>query len=186
MDLRGPLPTRERARQRLSSLSILCLVVLLGSVASATLAQGTAPKIAVVDLERVFLESSLGTEFQTSLRALEEQTRKQIEALAQRAQDLEAQIPEVQDADERRNLMRQREDQELQARRIRDDANRQAAKLEQEKQVEFNTKMEPLFDKLQQEQSFDLILNKVPGVVIYAGSAFDITETVIQRLAQGG
>jgi Skp family chaperone for outer membrane proteins len=166
-----------------TSASALAIGLTLSLFAPGGVTAQSAPKIAVVDLERVFIDSKLGKELQTAIRGLEDATRKKIEEIAKRAQDLEAQYEAATTEEQRRDAVRRREDAELEARRVRDDAQREATSMEQKKQVEFNETMGPLFEKLQTERGFDLILNKVQGVVIYAGATIDITPTVLELMA---
>jgi Skp family chaperone for outer membrane proteins len=50
---------------------------------------------------------------------------------------------------------------------------------------EIEKQLEPVFEKVRDEGGYDLILNRVPGVVVMAGQRVDITQKVIDRLNSG-
>ena len=161
--------------------------MLLAVLASSTaaFAQDSAPKIAVVNLEAVFAQSAIGQTLQADVQKLEESTRQQLEkerdAIAALQQQETSASPE-----QRRELVRRREDHERSARRIAEDATRQAQKMETDSRQRFSERLEPLFRTLQQEQGWDLILNKASGFVIFAGDSLDVTDLVLERLSAGG
>jgi Skp family chaperone for outer membrane proteins len=45
--------------------------------------------------------------------------------------------------------------------------------------------MQDLLGSIQKERSYDLILNKSAGAVIFAGASIDITEELVKRLGNG-
>ncbi|HVS65588.1 MAG TPA: OmpH family outer membrane protein [Thermoanaerobaculia bacterium] len=170
-----------------SRTAIHLLLALLGLLAVSTpaLAQESAPKIAVVNLEAVFAESAIGQSLQAEIQELEERTRLELEkerdAIATLQQQEVTATP-----DQRRELERRLQDHERTARRIAEDATRQAAKLETDSRQRFAAAVEPLFRTLQQEQGWDLILNKASGFVIFAGDSLDVTDLVLERLSAAG
>ncbi|HVS15065.1 MAG TPA: OmpH family outer membrane protein [Thermoanaerobaculia bacterium] len=188
MDTPAALPLAAQARRpRRAPARPRAVVVALGLFLLATVAPARQqpPRIAVVDLDLVFLQSPIGASLQAELKKLEDDTRKRIETELQAIQDLQQRAAAA-SPEQRLELQRQSEDRELSARRIRDDAARQAQKLEQESRRRFSTTMEPVFQALQQEQGWDLILNKAVGLVIFAGDSIDVTPLVLERLTAGG
>jgi Skp family chaperone for outer membrane proteins len=167
------------------AVALLTLAGLFTLGSAGLLAQQPMPKIAVVDLDLVFLQSEIGKVLQTELRKLEESTRARLDTELSAMDELQQRAVTA-TPEQRRDLQRQREDRELSARRIRDDATRQAQKMEQESRQRYSEKMEPLFRALQQEQGWDLILNKAGGLVIFAGESLDVTSLVMERLNAGG
>lgn len=155
------------------------------SLLSATLAAQSAasnpPRIAVVDLEVVFVRSSFGEALQQELTALEQTTLKDLEAKAKEAEELERQVDPTDQAAVR-SAQRRREDLEIEARRIRDAAQRRAQKAEQEQREKFGARMQEVLSAFQTERDYELILNKSAGAVIFAGDSIDITDELLERL----
>jgi Skp family chaperone for outer membrane proteins len=179
-----PETAEHRHRNRAGGRALL-LALALVLVAAAAPARQQAARIAVVDLDLVFLQSPIGKALQADIKKLEDDTRARIETELEAIQSLQQRAASA-SPEERLELQRQREDRELAARRIRDDAARQAQKLEQESRQRYTEAMEPVFKKLQEEQGWDLILNKAAGVVIFAGDSIDVTPLVLERLAGSG
>jgi Skp family chaperone for outer membrane proteins len=164
------------------------LAVALAVCTGAAGAQAQEPKaqlrIAVVDLDRVFVQSPLGQKLRDELKQLEENARAELEKRAKAMDDLQRSM-EGKTVEEQRAIARRREDEELALRRVRDDAQRQAAKLEADRRREIESSLQPVFTKLQEEQDFDLILNKAPGLVIFVKDSIDITAQVLERVSAG-
>ena len=162
-----------------------CALLLLLLLPASVPAQTTL-SIAVVDLEVLFIQSSFGKELQTELKGLEDGTRAQLEAKAKEADEIDRQPVASLSESEIRALQRKREDLEIDARRIRDDAQRRAAAAEQRLRTAFNERMQGVLERLQTERNYDLILNKSGGNVIFAGEAIDITGDLLGELSSGG
>lgn len=164
---------------------VLAVTVLSTGSAAQEPASAAGPiRIAVVDLERVFLQSPAGQRLRTELKQLEERVRTQLETHARQIEELERSMA-GKSPEEQRVLARRREDEELALRRTRDDAQRQAAKIETERRDEIETLLQPIFAKLQEERDFDLILSKAPGIVIFVKDSFEITDEVLARVGSG-
>ena len=172
-----------RTPRRLGALPFLAFLLVFGVGAYPGFTQqAPAPlRIAVVDLDRVFLLSPLGVKLREELKQLEATTRAELEKRAKAMDDLQRSM-EGKTPEEQRVIARRREDEELALRRVRDDAQRQAAKLESDRRREIETQLQPVFNKLQEEQNFDLILNKSTGLVIFVKDSIDITAMVLERV----
>ncbi len=143
----------------------------------------TAVKIAVADLEAIFLQSKSGIAVQTELKTLQDSAQKELEVQAARLRDLQAGAA-GKGPEEQRVLARQQEDIEITARRIRDDAGRRAQKLEQGARGLFDAEVQPIFEAIQRERGYDLILAKTAGIVVFASPTVEITADIIARLQE--
>jgi Skp family chaperone for outer membrane proteins len=179
------VPTRYRGAVLRSLVLTLGLLAGVAAAGAQEPAARTPPRIAVVDLERVFLESPQGQKLRDELKQLEEATRTELEKRAKVMDDL-TRTMEGKPVEEQRAIARRREDEELALRRVRDDAQRQAAKLESDRRREIESQLQPVFEKLQQEQDYDLILNKAPGFVIFSKDSIEITGQVLERIGAAG
>ena len=168
---------------------LACLFLVFGG-SSAVLAQD-AVKIAVVDLERVVLMSKAGQELQTQLEAFQKEVQAKGEKMSTEAEEIRKRVSEGgQSLTEEKlaELQKQYEDKAIEIRRFRDDKQREGEKMRNEGLRKIEQQLEPVFKAIRDEDSYDLILNNVPGVVVMANDRVDITAKVVERLNanQGG
>jgi Skp family chaperone for outer membrane proteins len=57
--------------------------------------------------------------------------------------------------------------------------------MQNEGLAEIEKLLGPVFEKVRAEGNYDLILNRVPGLVVMANPRIDITQQVIERLEAG-
>ena len=65
---------------------------------------------------------------------------------------------------------------------IREDAERQAQKIQAEELERIRASLRPVFATIQEESGYDLILNYNPAIVIAVSDAIEITDRVLQLL----
>lgn len=157
----------------------------LAALAAPGSAQDSTPKIAVVDLDRVILLSPLGRDMQQKLQQLEQQTQEKLKTHAEKAQQIRQQAnAEGVGEEEIRRLQQELEDQNIAGRRVRDDAERQAKKIQEEGLQKIQEQLRPVFETLRDTEGYDLIINNAPGVVVIASPSVDITQKVLSALDQ--
>ncbi len=164
---------------------VLVLFVLVIALPAWAAAQDTAPKIAVVDIDQVVVSSKAGQALQTRLQTLEQETQAKLEEATQLIQNLQQSL-QGKDAATAREIQKQIEDATLRGRRQREDAERQAQKIQQEELQRIRDSLRPVFEKIQTESAYDLILNYNPAIVIAVSETIDITDRVLQMLDGGG
>ena len=146
-------------------------------------AQETTIKLGVVDLERVFTDSEMGKGLQANLLAFEKQVQGEVAKMGEKAQNLQK---KVQDAslslDERNDARRQYEAESIAIRRFQDDKTREAKEIQDRGLQEIERALKPVMVKIRDEGGYDLILNRVAGVVVTANEKVDITAKVIAEL----
>lgn len=173
---------------RIAGIALVALIVTTGSLA----AQAAAPvKIAVVDLELVVAQSASGKALQAKLEQFQKDVQAEAEGMQTKARELQTQISNGANSlseEKLSELQKQLEDQGIAIRRLRDDKQREGQKMQTEGLREIESQLEPVFEAIQNEQGYDLILNNVPGVVVMAKETVDITPMVVERLnaAAGG
>ncbi len=163
---------------------LLAVALLVGGSAQFADAQETSLKIAVVDLEVVVGRSTPGQELQTTLEAFQQDLQREGEELTARARELQQRIAEGVNAlseDRLAELQKEFEDAQIALRRFRDDKQREGEKIQSDALAEIEEKLEPVFEQVRQEMGLDLIINRVPGVVLMASERVDITELMIER-----
>lgn len=169
----------------------LGLASLLTAVALAALSLPAAAqdiKIAVVDLDFVVAQSPAGKALGKQLEEFRKQAQAEVEGKQKTAVDLRNRIRDGVNSlseDKLAELQKQYEDIMIQIRRIGDDKQREGQKMQDEGLKEIEKQLEPVFEKVRDDNGYDLILNRVPGVVVMAGERVDITKQVIEALQAG-
>jgi len=160
--------------------------VLGAALVNPAMAQETGTKIAVVDLDRVIVLSPLGQDMQKKLQKLQEDTQAQLKVHADKAQQIrqQANAPSASE-DQLRTLQQQLEDENIAGRRIRDDAERQAKKIQDDALGKIQEQLRPVFERLRDQEGYDLIINNAPGVVVISSPTIDITDQVLSTLGSG-
>jgi len=166
----------------------LC-VLMVGALALAATAmpvpaQDSPVKIAVVDLDRVVAQSAVGKQLQTKLEKFQTDAKAEIDVIQNKANDIRKRVAEGGNSlseEKLAELQKEYEDQQIALRRLRDDKQREGQKLQSEGLHEIELKLQPVFEAIQAEKGFDLILNNVPGVVVMANERVDITAMVVER-----
>ncbi|MEM8997809.1 MAG: OmpH family outer membrane protein [Acidobacteriota bacterium] len=163
--------------------ALIGMAALLAS--PAVFAQETSLKIAVVDLEVVVASSQAGKDLASKLRNLQETASGQVETMQKEAVDLRQRIANGANSlsnDKLAEMQKEYEDKMIAIRRFTDDKQREGQKMQQEGLAAIEKQLEPVFEKVRDEGGYDLILNRVPGVVVMAGESIDITKKVIDTL----
>jgi Skp family chaperone for outer membrane proteins len=166
--------------RRSRGLAFVALSLALTLAAAAAAAQ-EPPKIAVVDIDRVVIESKAGQALQQRLAELEQETQQQLDEKIQLIQTLRESLVN-QTGSEARQTQKRIEDESLAGQRLREDAERQAAKVRQEELQRIRDSLRPVLERIQQEDSYDLILNSNPAIIIAASDRIDITERVLELI----
>ena len=173
---------------RLFTPAALTAALMLGCFALPAVAQNATIKIAVVDLEVVVALSPGGKALGKELEEFEEQVKTQVEEMRQQGQALTQRLQEGQNSlsqDKLSEMQKELEDLQIAIRRLVDDKQREGQKKQQEGLQRIEKQLEPVFNAIRDEEGYDLILNRVPGVVVMAGERVDITQKVIERLESG-
>lgn len=165
------------------------LVALFLSTLSPLFAQEGPLKVGVVDVEAVVAESPQGKALQTRLEQFQTEVQGELQRLQNDAQAIQQRITDGANSlsDERlAELNAELEDATIKIRRYRDDKQRQGQKMQEEGLVQIERALQPVFEQVRAEMGFDLILNRVPGVVLMISDRVDITALMIQRINSAG
>ena len=168
------------------SAAIAVLVLVSGAPSAA---QDAPLKVGVVDVEAIVAESPQGKALQASLEQFQAEVQAELQRLQNDAQAIQQRITDGANSlsDERLSeLNAELEDATIKIRRYRDDKQRQGQKMQEEGLVGIEAALQPVFEQVRAEMGFDLILNRVPGVVLMISDRVDITALMIQRLNAAG
>ncbi len=166
------------------------LTLIFASLCTAPLAPAVfaqdAVKIAVVDLDVVVAQSPAGKELNARLEKFQTQVQAEIDAMTNKAKELRQRLAEgVNSLSEEKlaELQKQFEDEGIKMKRLKDDKTREGQKMQNEGLREIEKQLEPIFKQVRDEGGYDIILNRVPGMVVMASEKVDITQRVIDRLS---
>lgn len=143
------------------------------------------PKIAVIDTERILLESATGKKALADLKKLQEQKEGELRTKQQEIKDLQGKINDGRLSlaqDKLAEMDKQLEDRVIALRRLQDDATRELNKRKDDVLGTIDQRVMPVINQIGKEQGYTLIFRKFESGLIYADEAVDITTSVIQRL----
>lgn len=149
-------------------------------------AQDAALKVGVVDVERVVAESPQGKDLQGRLESFQAEVQAQLDVMQEEARAIRRRISDggsTLSPERITQLEKEYEDAGIAIRRYRDDKQREAQKMQEQGLRKIEKVLEPVFEQARDEMGLDIILNRVPGVVILISDRVDITDAMIERVA---
>lgn len=183
-------------RKTFATAAAVVLAAALAPAQDAKTAPVGSPKIAVIDGQRVFAESTLGKSYAQQLEKLQVDIRAEGNKKQADLEKLDAALKALQEelekqgavlSDEAKERKRQEivkkgrerqaflEDGQAELQRLRERAEQQAQAM----QREFQGKVQPLVEAVAKERGVDIILDSQVAVVV--NKAFDLTQDVIAR-----
>jgi Skp family chaperone for outer membrane proteins len=175
--------------------------------AQASLPFPAGVKYGYIDLQRILAASTEGQAANTQVEEMTGQKLAEIEARnaalqgqidmknqqMQAAQQKLQQGETVMSTEARLALQReiarlqlevQRDTQDAQAemQRVTQDAETELADLQQQLQIEFDARLTPALELVATELGLDLLFNAGQGGLVWANSALDVTQAVVDRL----
>jgi outer membrane protein len=142
-------------------------------------------KIAVIDTEKILMNSAAGKRALGDLKKLQDQKEAEGRTKQQEIKDLQAKLTDGRLSlaqDKLADMEKQLEDKVIDLRRFQDDANRDLTKKRDEILGQIDDKVMPVINQVGKEMGYTLIFRKFESGLIYADDAIDITNSVIQRL----
>jgi outer membrane protein len=164
----------------------------LGLVLAAPYAASAQPvpapgaiKVAVIDTEKILINSASGKKALAELKKLQEAKEKELGARQQEIKDLQAKISDGRLSlaqDKLDDMQKQLEDKVIAVRRLQDDATRDLTKKRDDVLGQIDQQVMPVINQVGKELGYTLIFRKFESGLIYADEAIDITDSVIKRL----
>lgn len=168
-------------------LYVLLVLGILAAGAAAPAAAQSAARMAVIDVERILLESERGKAALQEIEALRLEKQREGETMQKEITDLRARVNEgrLSLSEERlADLRKQLEDRLIAAQRFNDDATRELTKKRDQVLDQIEQSVFPVINEIGQEGGFTLIFNKFNSGLVYADESVDITARVIERYNQ--
>lgn len=166
-------------------MKLWAILTVAGALAVPAAAQTAAPKIAVIDVQKLVVESAAGKEAQGRVKKIidakqgdADKLQKELQALQQRLTD---QGPSMTD-DKREQLNKEYQEKGIAFKRFQDDAQREVQEAQQKELGELEKRVLPVINQVGKEKGYTLIFNKyAPGMLVYADDSVDITDEVLRR-----
>ncbi len=157
----------------------LALVVIAAALPAAAQTQ-----IAVIDVQRVVTESDPGKEALGGLGALQEAKVEEGRGLQQELDSLKDQFNKQRftlTEEKLAELGKSIEDKTIALKRFQDDAQREVTEARRRALDALEQRIMPIIDTVGKERGLTLIFNKYQSGLVFADSAVDITDDIIQR-----
>ena len=170
------LPPR---RILVSSLSIVCLML-----SSSLFAQPLALRIAVLDVQRILVESEPGRKAIEDLKVLQEESVATARTRQEDVKVLQDKINEGRlslSADRLAEMEKQLEAKVLDFRRFQEDMERELNRKRDEAFAKIERDVMPIVDEVGKAEGYTLIFNKFQSGLVYADQQVDITDAVIVK-----
>ena len=161
---------------------------LLVSVAVAALAApmfAQAPqRVAVIDVQKVLTQSSLGKAAYDKLKKMQDDKMAQAKSMDDELKKLDADIATKRlslSEDKLTEMQKSLADKRINMQRYAQDAEREIGEARDRELMALENKIKPVIDAMGKEMGLAAIFNKFESGLVYASDAIDITDTVIQR-----
>ena len=148
------------------------------------LAQQMPVKVAVIDVDRVIMESSAGKEVFKRLQKLQQDKFAEAKQFEQSLAELEKKLSEqrfVLSEDKLTQLRKQYEDKRIDYDRFKDDSQRDMDESRKSELQNLEKKIMPIIDQMGREGNYALIFNKYNSGLVFAADSVDITDEVLLR-----
>lgn len=156
------------------------VIMAVAFAGSSVLAQG--PKVACVDLQKVFMDSIQGKAFKATMETFKMEKEKELDKINENVKKLEDQLG-AQSPAKKETSKKDIEDKLNKAYMDRDrflrDANEEMKKKQESIIKPFEADVDQIVNKYGKENSLDIIFNIAAGNIVYNSDQVDITKNVL-------
>lgn len=177
-----------RTKLRGPGVAVAAILAIFGPLASGGVAQEPAadgpPRIAVVNIDFVAVQSPSGQALQREIQALRDQYAAGLEERQQEVRRIEQQVAAADSlsAEESRTLEREYQDALTAVRRYQQDVQDRAQRMQNQGLAEIREEIGPVLEAVMQEEGYDLVLNAQDNAIVLSSDRIDITRMVLERL----
>ncbi|HEY2740124.1 MAG TPA: OmpH family outer membrane protein [Thermoanaerobaculia bacterium] len=167
------------------TLGLALAVPVVAAAQPAAPAQPGVIKIAVIDTEKILMNSAAGKKALAELKKVQDAKEKDLGARQQEIKDLQAKLSDGRLSlaqDKLEEMQKQLEDKVIALRRLQDDAQRDLTKKRDDVLGQIDQQVMPVINQAGKQLGYTLIFRKFESGLIYADEAIDITDSIIQRL----
>jgi len=162
---------------------VFCGLLMSLTLLPSAPAQDKKPMVVVINIDQVYLMSDMGQQLAVTMQKFTTDARQEGQPLATRKTALQEKArTDGLTAADLAQIQRDLNGLDIEIGRFNEDKKRQAQVMQDEGLGAIEAKLKPILETLAKENGWDVLLNKVPSVVIMAGPAADVTAKVIERL----
>lgn len=154
------------------------------STASAPSGSGVTGPIAVINSQRLALESAPGKEAYGRLKKLSDSKKDELDKVEKEARDLVQKLNDQGQSmpqDKREALEKQADDRQKAWKRMQEDAQKELQEAERKEMGGLENRIGPIVKDFFKERRYAVVLDSRAGI-IYADEATDVTDEVLKRI----
>jgi Skp family chaperone for outer membrane proteins len=140
--------------------------------------------IAIIDAQRLALESAPGKEAYGRLQKLSGQKKEELDRVEKEARDLVQKLSDQgssMPADKLEALQKQADDKQKTWKRMQEDAQKDLQEAERKEMAALEGRIGPIVKEFFRERHYSLVLDSRAGIM-YADDAVNVTEEVLKRI----
>ncbi|HEX2120695.1 MAG TPA: OmpH family outer membrane protein [Thermoanaerobaculia bacterium] len=158
--------------------------IAVAALATPMFAQTAPARVAVIDVQKVLSQSTLGKAAYEKLKRMQEERLEKARAMDEELRKLDADISAKKislSEDKLADMQKQLADKRISMQRYAQDADREIGEARDRELQALEAKIKPVIDALGKEMGLAAIFNKFESGLVYASDAIDVTDTVIKR-----
>jgi Skp family chaperone for outer membrane proteins len=173
------------------ALSILALSAAVVSTAQTAVPASAAPSsgaatsgIAIIDAQKLALESAPGKEAYNRLQKLSAQKKDELDKVEKEARDLVQKLSDQgssMPADKLEALQKQADDKQKTWKRMQEDAQKDLQEAERKEMAALENRIGPIVKEYFKEKHYIVVLDSRAGIM-YADDAVNVTDEVLKRI----
>ncbi|MFN2633387.1 MAG: OmpH family outer membrane protein [Thermoanaerobaculia bacterium] len=152
--------------------------------AGAVTGGGFSGPVAIINSQRLALESAPGKEAYGRLKKLSDQKKEELDKVEKDARDLVQKLNDQgqsMPADKREALEKQADDRQKAWKRMQEDAQKDLQEAERKEMGSLEGRIGPIVKDFFKEKRYAVVLDSRAGI-IYADEATDVTDEVLKRI----
>ena len=156
----------------------------VAALALPTFAQSAPARVAVIDVNKVLMNSTVGKTAYERLKKMQDDRVAQAKKLDEEMAALDKEINEKKltlSEDKLNDMSKKLNDRKIAMQRFAQDADRDIGEARDKSLAELEQKIKPVIDAVGKEMGLAVIFNKFESGLVYASDAIDITDTVVKR-----
>jgi outer membrane protein len=161
------------------------VAVAVAGLAAPMFAQTAPPsRVAVIDVQKVLSQSTLGKSAFDKLKKMQEDRIEKAKQMDEELRKLDADLntKKISLAEDKITEMQKAiADKRIAMQRYAQDADREVGEARDRELLALEARIKPVIDTLGKEMGLAAIFNKFESGLIYASEAIDITDTVVKR-----
>jgi outer membrane protein len=161
----------------------------VAALALPTFAQSAPARVAVIDVNKVLMNSTAGKSAYERLKKMQDDRVAQAKKLDDEIAALDKEINEKKltlSEDKLTDMSKRLSDKKIAMQRFAQDADRDIGEARDKALGDLEGKIKPVIDQIGKEMGLAAIFNKFESGLVYASDAIDITDTVIKRFNEMG